>query len=79
MEEAEFFNLLSSFSSETPLGRVVQIRAEDDKTTLKNFSKDQHRIRNEWRNKFLEDNNNNEILEQEGIDAITSIFKNLAK
>lgn len=47
----EFKDLLSGLGPDTPLGRVVSIRAEDDKEVLKHFSKDQHRIRNEWRRK----------------------------
>lgn len=37
---------------ETPLGQVVSIRAETDKDILKNFTEEQHRIRNEWRNRI---------------------------
>ena len=37
---------------ETPLGRVVSIRSENDKEVLKNFTKEQHRIRNEWRSRM---------------------------
>lgn len=35
---------------DTPLGQVVLIRKEDNKDRLKNFSKYEHHIRNEWRN-----------------------------
>ncbi len=35
---------------DTPLGRVVLIRKEDDKDRLKNFTQYEHHIRNEWRN-----------------------------
>lgn len=45
----EFCALLSGLGPETPLGRIVQIRAENDKEILKHFTKDQRRIRNEWR------------------------------
>lgn len=47
----EFKDLLSGLAPDTPLGRVVSIRAEDDKEVLKHFSKDDHRIRDEWRKK----------------------------
>lgn len=49
MSWEEFKQLLSGVGPETPLGRIVSIRMEDDKEILKRFSKDQHRIRNEWR------------------------------
>lgn len=46
----EFAALLSGLGPETPLGRVVAIRAEEEKDHLKYFSPAQHRIRNEYRN-----------------------------
>lgn len=51
MKWSEFRALLCGLSPETPLGRIVSIRAEDDKEVLKHFSKEQKRIRSEWRNK----------------------------
>ena len=51
MKWNEFCMLLSGIQPETPLGRIVSIRAEDDKEVLKHFSKEQKRIRSEWRNK----------------------------
>lgn len=40
--------MLVGISPDTALGRIVSIRAERDKDVLKRFSKEQHRIRNEW-------------------------------
>lgn len=51
MKWSEFRALLCGLSPETPLGRIVSIRAEDDKEILKHFSKEQKKIRSEWRNK----------------------------
>lgn len=51
MTWSEFCSLLSGIMPKTPLGQIVSIRAEEDKDILKNFTNDQHRIRNEWRNK----------------------------
>ena len=51
MKWDEFRDLLVGIGPETPLGRIVAIRAEDDEDMLKHFTKEQHRIRNEWRNK----------------------------
>ncbi len=48
MKWDEFKALLSGLSPETPLGRIVSIRAEDDRDILKHFSKEQLRIRSEW-------------------------------
>lgn len=51
MKWDEFRALLSGISADTPLGRIVQIRAEEDEDMLKHFTKEQHRIRNEWRSR----------------------------
>lgn len=51
MRWSEFKSLLIGISPDTVLGRIVAIRAEDDKEILKNFTADQKRIRNEWRAK----------------------------
>jgi len=67
MKWNEFKALLIGISSETPLGRIVSIRAEDDKEILKHFTKDQHRIRNEWRSrqaKSVSEQETMEFLEQ---------------
>lgn len=44
----EFSSLLRGLGAETPLGHIVRIRSEKDRDVLKHFTKEQHRIRNEW-------------------------------
>ena len=44
----EFSSLLCGLSADSPLVRVVRIRSEKDRETLKHFTKEQHRIRNDW-------------------------------
>lgn len=51
MTWSEFCSLLSGIMPKTPLGQIVSIRAEEDKDILKNFTKEQHKIRNDWRNR----------------------------
>ena len=51
MSWREFSYLINGLSGDTPLGRIVSIRAEDDPDTLKEFTSDQKRIRNEYRQK----------------------------
>ena len=51
MKWDEFKALVSGLGAETPLGRIVSIRAENDKDVLKHFSKEQNRIRKEWRDR----------------------------
>lgn len=66
MKWDEFRDLLVGIGPETPLGRIVSIRSETDKDILKQFSREQHRIRNEWRSrraKQVPRGNMEEILE----------------
>lgn len=59
MSYAEFCSLLSGIMHDTPLGQIVSIRAEQNPETIKNFSKEQRRIHNEWiikRNQKLKEN-----------------------
>ena len=46
---AEFYRLLSGIMPETPLGRVVGVRAEKDREKLRNFSKHEKNIQTEWK------------------------------
>lgn len=50
----EFKSLLSGMDPETPLGRIVAIRAETDKKVIKNFNKDQKQIYDAWRKRKAE-------------------------
>lgn len=49
MTWGEFRDLLTGISPDTALGRIVAIRSEERKEVLEQFTKDQHRIRNEWK------------------------------
>lgn len=51
MSWSEFCTLLTGIMPETPLGQIVSVRSEEDKEMLKNFTKEQHKIRNDWRNR----------------------------
>lgn len=51
MPWTEFCQLLSGIMPDTPLGKIVSIRTEDDKEILKHFTPDQKRIRTEWMSK----------------------------
>lgn len=43
--------MLSGLPAESPLGRMVQIRLENDENVIKNFTSSQRRIRSEWRSR----------------------------
>lgn len=51
MSWREFSYLINGLSGETPLGRIVRIRAEDSPDELKNFTAEEKKIRNEYRRK----------------------------
>lgn len=42
--------LLAGIMPETPLGKIVSIRAEENKDILKDFTPEQRKIRSDWRN-----------------------------
>lgn len=62
MKWSEFSALLSGLGPDTPLGRIVSIRSEEDADVLKHFTKDQMKIRNKWRNKMAENKTEQETM-----------------
>lgn len=48
MSWREFSYLVNGLSGDTPLGRIVSIRAETDPEQIKEFTEDEKRIRNEY-------------------------------
>lgn len=69
----EFCTLLSGIMPKTPLGQIVSIRSEEDEEMLKSFTKEQHKIRDEWRSKQLEEMTDEEKEQQ--IKEIQELFK----
>ena len=51
MKWDEFCSLLRGLSADSPLGRIAQIRAENDPERLKYFTAHQKKIRSDWRNR----------------------------
>lgn len=47
----EFSTLVSGIMPDTPLGQIINIRAETDPEVIKNFNTQQRKIYNDWRNK----------------------------
>ncbi len=74
MSWSEFTALLKGIMPKTPLGQIISIRSEEDTDILKTFTEDQHRIRNEWRNKnsFIKDMTDEE--KEEEIKKVQKIF-----
>lgn len=69
MKWDEFRDLLVGIGPDTPLGRIVAIRAEDDKDVLKNYNPAQMRIRNEWRKRSAK------AMPQEQVDNYLEAMK----
>lgn len=74
----EFCTLLAGLNGDTSLGRIVAIRAEDDPDELKKFTKEQRRIRNEWRGKHCLVSENDTGYDA-AINSFASVFKKMAK
>lgn len=45
---SDWAKLVSGLMDDTPLGRVVAVRAERDPETIRRFSPEQKRLRQEW-------------------------------
>lgn len=69
MKWMEFRTLLAGLGPETPLGRIVSIRSEEDEDILKCFTKEQRRIRNEWLKRKAQN------VSQEDLDNILEHLK----
>ena len=64
--------LISGLLPDTPLGRIIQIRSENNKDMLKQFTPEMHKIRNDWRNRIARDKLKDE-------DALNRTFDNMEK
>jgi Bacteriophage Gp15 protein. len=74
MEWREFSVLLAGILQDTPLGNIVRIRAEEDKDVLKNFSKEEHSIRNLWRNRHSAIEGMSDEEKKEKVEELKNIF-----
>ena len=77
MSWREFSYLLNGITGETPLGRIVSIRAENDPETLKHFTPEEKRIRNEYRKKTAKQKTDKEVASV--IEQFRQAFIQLAK
>lgn len=78
MDYVEFTTLLSGIMPDTPLGQVIKIRAEEDNDVLQHFTAEQHRIRNAWRNRQLQETIKN-TNKEEVMKQMKEMFKSMAK
>lgn len=70
----EFNQLLSGLGGETPLGYIVQIRAETDQKKIKEFNTYEKRLYNEWQEFRRNKNNKSERSGEEIQQWLKSIF-----
>lgn len=76
MSWREFSYLLVGLNSETPLGRIVNIRSEDDAEVIKEFTIEQKQIRNEYRRKMAKKKPQQEV--DSAIESFRQAFIKLA-
>lgn len=76
MKWDEFKSLLVGISPETPLGRIVAIRAEEDEEVLKYFTKEQMKIRSKWRNKVAKEKPKVQLMNF--LDVMKDVFIQMA-
>ena len=76
MKWREFCDLISGLSAKSPLGRIASIRAETDADTLKTFTAEERRIRDEYRRKQAKRKSNKEI--KNALDDLKNAFLNMA-
>lgn len=76
MNWAELSSDISGLMGDTPLGNIVQIRSEDDREKLKNFTQDQKNIRWKYRMKMAQNMDKDEF--KKVITDLQKAFKEMA-
>ena len=76
MSWAELSSDISGLMGDTPLGNIVQIRSEDDREKLKNFTQDQKNIRWKYRMKMAQNVDQEEF--KKAIADLQKAFKEMA-
>ena len=76
MDWAELCSDISGLMHDTPLGNIVEIRSEDDKERLKNFTQEQKNIRWKYRMKMAQKVDQEEY--KKVITDLQKMFKEMA-
>lgn len=79
MQWGEFSSLLSGINGETALGNVVRIRSEKDPKKIKEFTKEERKIRNDWLSRRTKNVNKNDDDYKQAMENFKNMFKGLAK
>ena len=77
MKWREFTAFVSGFDSKTPLGRIIAIRAEDNRETLKQFTPAQRKIRNDWRTRKAKEKPRGDV--DDFLESMKQAFINMAQ
>lgn len=77
MQWSEFCMLLGGLMHDTPLGNIISIRSETDKNVIKNYTKDQRRIYNEWHKREAEKLLSNPAAYTNEMEALYASFKRM--
>ena len=73
----EFSYLLQGLSGETPLGRIIAIRAENRPEVVRDMSASEKRIRNDYRKKMALKKSDKET--ESALDSMKQAFLKMAK
>ena len=76
MNWAELSSDISGLMGNTPLGNIVEIRSENDKDKLKNFTQEQKNIRWKYRTKMAQNVDQKEF--KKVITDLQKMFKEMA-
>lgn len=76
MSWREFLILLSGLGAETPLSKIVAIRSEKDPKVVKEMTREQKQIRNEWRKRSF--NRKPKAEQKREVDALISAIVGMA-
>lgn len=77
MSWREFSYFINGLSGDSPLGRIICIRAENDPEILKNFTPEQKKIRNDYRRQMAKQKTESEV--NDALESIKQAFISLAK
>lgn len=77
MKWDEFKALLCGLNADTPLGKIINIRAEDDPKVIKNFTSSQKKIRSDWRSKTA--NSVDKQSYDDAMEGLKNMFMSMAK
>lgn len=77
MSWREFAYMMEGLSGETPLGRIISIRAERDPEQIKKFTPEQRRIRNTYLAKQAQHKTPKQV--EEALEGMKQAFIGMAK